>query len=203
MLFRRFPLSTSALLFLLLVPATPALSSPNSHDGGFFLRLSAGAGIASTELSEGGDEFKIDGPSGDLNLAVGAVVVPNLAIHATLFGWFMSEPDAEFNGEKGTLEEDVGLSAIGAGITYYIDPANVYLSSSVGAGELSVEGDNFTITTDKGIVVDITVGKEWWVGQSWGIGVAGAAVLHSIPDGDVDGNWSGPGFAVRFTATMN
>jgi hypothetical protein len=73
----------------------------------------------------------------------------------------------------------------------------------VGIGSLTLEADDEDLESDNGVVIDLTIGKEWWVGRNWGLGVAGSLGLHSIPDPDVDENWSGPSFAVRFSATMN
>jgi len=78
-------------------------------------------------------------------------------------------------------------------------PANIYLSPTVGLGRLSIDNDH----TDIGLVTDLTIGKEWWVGSQWGLGVAGAVGFHSISDGDVDGSWEAVTFAVRFSATTN
>lgn len=190
-------------LIVFLLFAGTAQASPNSHDGGFFLRLAGGAAFAATEITDGDDKIKIDGPGGDMNIAIGGVITPGLAIHGTLFGWFLSEPDVDINGMSGTLNSDLNLTAIGGGITYYIEPANVYFSFSAGGGEISIEADNVMITSDTGLVIDASLGKEWWTSDNWGLGVAGSFGYHSIPDGDVDENWTGSSFGVRFTATRN
>jgi len=39
-------------------------------------------------------------------------------------------------------------------------------------------------------------------GGNWGLGVAGAFGYHNVADGDVNENWSGTSFVLRFTATM-
>lgn len=177
---------------------------PKDHSGGFFLRLSAGGGYADTKLEDETASIKISGGGADVNLAIGAVVANNLAIHATLFGWGVSDPDVELAAEGTTLDSftasgDVLLSAIGGGLTYYIMPINIYLSGSVGVASIDFDGAE----TDSGVAMDLTIGKEWWVGNSWGLGVAGAFGYHSISDGDVDLKWEGSGVGLRFTATMN
>ncbi|MGQ0721749.1 MAG: hypothetical protein ACT4PE_09285 [Candidatus Eiseniibacteriota bacterium] len=182
--------------------ATAAPNGPRDHAGGFFLRLSAGGGTAKTSIEEAGSELEVSGTSADLNLAIGAVVAPNLAVHGTIFGWVLSDPDVELDGMSGTADGDVDMSAFGAGLTYYFMPVNLYLSGSVGAGSLSASGD-IDGETDTGIAVDLTAGKEWWVGNGWGLGAAAAFQYQSFPDGEVDANWSGPAFALRFSATMN
>ena len=46
------------------------------------------------------------------------------------------------------------------------------------------------------------VGKEWWVGTDWGIGVAGQVLIVRASD-DFLGDIGGLGFGVLFSATYN
>ena len=195
----------SALLVCLTLATRPALAGePRTHDG-FFLRLSAGVGSANSEIEDSGTDVEFSGGTGDGNIAIGAVVARNLAVHGTLFGWVASDPDIDVEGlGSGETNGDLDLSGFGAGVTYYFMPVNMYLSGSLGAGQLSFDGDNgFDGESDTGIIGDITLGKEWWVGGSWGLGVAGAFGFHSIPDEGIDENWSGTSWAIRFSATLN
>jgi len=201
---------TSLLTVLVLLSTAHAGGSPRAHDGGFFLRLSAGGGGANTgadNIPVSQDEiadFDVSGTVGDLNIAIGAIVSENLALHGTLFGWTMSDPDLEIDGrEVGELNADFTMSALGVGITYYLMPINIYLSPSIGFGVLSIDAGSVEGDSDAGLALDLSAGKEWWVGNSWGLGAALGATYHSAPDGDIDENWSGWSFAVRFTATFN
>jgi hypothetical protein len=191
-------------MLVLLLSGHASAGNPREHDG-FFLRLSGGGGAAQAEIEESGDTFGLSGGSGDLNIAIGHTVARNLALHGTLFGWLLSEPDLKVNGsELGSVENvDIDLTAFGGGLTYYFMPVNIYLSGSAGAATLTVDSPDVDTETDTGFFGEITLGKEWWVGGSWGLGLAGAAGFHSIPDGDVDDSWSGASFALRFTATLN
>ena len=191
-----------------IVPNTSFAGEPRTHDG-FLLRLSAGGGVANTQIDSPLGEYEINGPAGDMNIAIGGMVAPNLSLHGTLWGWAASEPDVDFDvpviGSGSTnLDGTVTLSAIGGGLTYYIMPANLYLSGSVGMGTLAVDGDNFDADTEAGLTFDLTLGKEWWVGDAWGLGLAGGFGYHSVPaDDDLDENWSGTSFTLRFSATLN
>jgi hypothetical protein len=182
-----------------------AVNSPRAHDGGFFLRLSAGVGTASTSADDPDfGEWEISGVSGDVNFAIGGIVSPNLALHGTLWGWSTTDPDVELDGDDaGTLNGDLSVSAIGAGLTYYFMPSNLYLSGSLGLASMSIDTDLGDFGSDTGLAVDITLGKEWWVGRSWGLGIAGALGLHSVGAEDIEENWSGASFGLRFSATMN
>jgi hypothetical protein len=187
--------------------ASAAWAGPRDHMEGFFMRLSAGGGAAESELESGGNTGKISGEGGDLNFAIGGIVSPNLALHGTLWGWSLTDPDVTLAGPWGSVSgqanADFSLGAVGVGLTYYFMPANFYLSGSVGVGALSLDAGGVTFDSDAGGVIDITLGKEWWVGNRWGLGVAAGLNYHSIPDGGVDANWKGPGFGIRFSATYN
>ena len=207
-MFRRQSLLT-ALFFgsLFVLPATVAAGEPRTHDG-FFLRLSLGGGTAKTSVEDATGEIELDGGAGDVNIAIGGVIAPNLALHGTLWGWSLTDPDASITiagvgSGSGKLDGDVTLGAVGGGLTYYVMPVNLYLSGSIGFGSIQLDSRQVDAETDTGVVVDLTVGKEWWVGNSWGLGVAGGFSYHSVPDGDIDENWSGTSFALRFSATLN
>jgi hypothetical protein len=110
---------------------------PRSHDGGFFLRLAPGGGFASSKITEEGDEMELRGATGNIGIAIGAVVSRNLAIHANLGNWLIPEPTIRIDGRE--LEpEDTSLSLFtyGAGFTWYFGSSNAYLTASAGAAEL-------------------------------------------------------------------
>ena len=180
--------------------------APRTHDG-FMLRLSAGGGSAGSNIEDPTGSIDLSGTAGEMNIAVGGMIQPNLAVHATLFGWSVSDPDADVNivgvGQgSGTLNGTATMSAIGPGVTYYFMPVNMYVSGSVGYGRFSLDGD-VEGSTDGGVAFDLSLGKEWWVGDAWGLGAAGGFGYHSLPDKDVSENWSGTSFALRFSATFN
>lgn len=197
-------------LAALLAGTAAAANQPRVHDGGFFLRLSAGGGGARTEIEDNaGDKMKFSGAAGDINFAIGAMVAPNVAVHGTIWGWSISEPDVEFNGGEGTANDaTVTMSAFGPGLTWYMGPSNFYLSGSVGAATLNLDqdlpgGGTISGDSDTGVAVDLTVGKEWWVGNRWGLGVAAGLGYHNIPPGDADNNFTGTSLGIRFSATFN
>jgi hypothetical protein len=180
---------------------------PRTHDR-FFLRLSAGGGGATTSIEDATGKIEFSGGVGDANFAIGGVVAPNLAIHGTFWGWSMSDPDAELTisgvgTDSGTLNGTVSMSAVGGGLTYYFMPVNLYLSGSVGIGSLHLDSDLSEKDTDSGVAVDFTLGKEWWVGNSWGLGLAGGFSYHSFNDPEISEKWSGPSYVLRFSATLN
>jgi len=194
----------TALLLTLLLSAGSAAAGPRDHQDGFFLRLSAGGGSGSSSIDDGTNEAEISGSVADVNIAIGAIITPNLALHGTLMGWSAQDPDLEFNGTTvGEINGDVTATGIGAGLTYFFMPVNMYLSGSLGVGSMELDAGNLSVETDSGLFADLTLGKEWWVGEKWALGLAGGVTMHSFGDPDVDENWSGTSFCLRFSASMN
>jgi hypothetical protein len=197
------------LVTILVLSSSPALAAERDHEEGFFLRLAAGAGPAGTEIEVDSDNrFKFDGTGADVEVAIGGIVMPNLAVHGTLWGWLITDPDAEIElfdvGEgSGTVDGDFSLSGIGAGLTYFIMPINMYLTGSVGFGVLSFDFGGLSLESDTGFSLEAALGKEWFVSDRWGIGLAVGITYHSISEPDVDENWSGISIPVRFSATLN
>ncbi len=196
------PVVALTLTTLILPRESFAGGGPRDHLG-FFLRLTAGGTYASSSVplnipgSTGGDS-DLSGFGGDFGFSLGGCVSENLALHGTLFSWALSDPDAEVPGlGEGELEGDYSMNAYGGGMTYYFMPVNMYLSGNIGLGFLSIDTSAGDDTSDPGIAMDLSVGKEWWVGNSWGLGLAGAFGFHSIDSA------SGYNVSVRFSATFN
>ncbi len=194
---------------LLVFCVSPAISGERDHEGGFFLRLAAGAGPAGTKFSnDTGDSVDLSGLGVDVEIAIGGVITPNLALHGTLWGWTIAEPDAEvvLGGGipvTGKLRGDLRINAVGIGLTYYFMPINLYLTGSVGFGSLTIDLETVSGESDTGVIVEAAVGKEWFVSNRWGLGVAVGVTVHSMPDAIASEKWSGISIPVRFSATFN
>lgn len=187
-----------------LVAAAADAGEPRQHDGGFFLRMALGGGYASTSIEDAGDELTFKGPSGNFEIAIGAMVKKNLAIHATLGAWAVLDPSAEFDGEEAHLDDvTLSLNGVGAGLTYYFGDSNFYLTGSAGAGQITLEFEGESNDTDWGVVLEASLGKEWWVSDRWGLGVAAGLGYHSVSPGEGNENFKGTSFSVRFSATFN
>ena len=197
----------AAFTFLSLIAFPAMAGKPRTHDR-FFLRMTGGLGHASNQLESGGDKAKYSGYAGDGDIAVGACVSPNLALHGTFFGWATEDPDLDVTlsgvNASGTASGMAAMSAAGGGLTYFFVPANVYVSGSLGAGSFVFSPKNGPDQETKtGLAIELTAGKEWWVGNSWGLGVAAGYIHSSVGDKNVSDNWSGNSFGVRFSATFN
>jgi len=189
--------------------------SGHRHEG-FLLRLSIGLGFGAVSGSDqvlSHEDVSLTGLGLHTQLAIGGALTENLILNADLFQTTIFNPKVKVGGndlgDANDIDEDIGvgedtnLAGIGIGVTYYIMPANVYVAGSVGIGEvIFVDGSGNRDGSDVGFVTDIMVGKEWWVGVDWGIGVAGQFVLVAAKD-DILGSVSGIGLGLVFSATYN
>lgn len=177
------------------------------HDG-FYLRLTTGVGsTTSIEETEVG-EFSFSGLSGNTTLGIGYAVVENLIINLDIFASTVTDPTVEIDGrDVGEVDAEVRITNIGVGATYYIMPINVYLASSIALAEGSVKSGRVAIETDTGYGINVAIGKEWWVSDNWGIGVAGQLFHTVLPNEDlITGevfDLKTTSLAILFSATFN
>ena len=84
--------------------------------------------------------------------------------------------------EIGEADAEVTISNIGIGSTHYFMPINVYVSSSFALAKGTVESEGEELETDNGIGINLAIGKEWWVSDNWGLGVAAQLSSTVLPD---------------------
>jgi Outer membrane protein beta-barrel domain len=196
----RFALLVAACL----LPASVYADEARSHDGGFFFRATLGGGASHTKFDDGLDEVKIKGPSGSADLAFGYGIAKNLILHANVGGWTIVDPTIEFNGvEFPTEDVDVNLTHLGGGLTYYFGDSNVFVTGFAGIGRLDATVEGEESGTDNGFAAGGGIGKEWWVGDRFGIGALASVETHSVPEQDLDDKWKGTSFALQLTLTLN
>jgi hypothetical protein len=192
------------------------------HEG-FMLRLTFGFG-------GGWANFQVDNPADDeielsswgwaFSLDVGGSLMPNLNLHGRWASLGLIEPELEVNGDDlGALDRVSAVAQLlGAGMTYYVMPANVYFTGVIGFSWLSLRTceeyyDEYyndiyydyacdATATDVGFGLNADIGKEWWLGKAWGLGLAGRFWYSYVEDDDtVDTKGEFLGFAVLFSAT--
>jgi len=183
--------------------------SAYNHNG-FLVRLAAGFGYTRAGR-DGDDELVLAGGGGMASIAFGGMIARNLALNLDIFGSSAFEPSVVVNGQDIGDADDTTMSigAVGIGVTYYLTPANVYFAASFGAAKGVIETRyrflGATVVekseSDVGFAINVMIGKEWWVGPEWGIGVAGQLIIGTLP-GDV-GDIHPFAVGVCFTATYN
>ncbi|HEY5091356.1 MAG TPA: hypothetical protein VIK30_15355, partial [Polyangia bacterium] len=180
---------------------------PNLHDG-FYLHMQIGGGgtrVSGTDAF--GESVKISGGSLSIGIALGGAITPNLIVFGTLFFSGLGMPDVSVGGfASGTSNGSAVVTGIGPGIAYYLEPFNVYFSGTLGAMAFEMDdvNGNAIYQTKAGIGCQILVGKEWWISQDWGLGVAGEFVGASMKDKSDNGiTWSATAFSLLFSTTYN
>ncbi len=175
-----------------------------THHGVFFRGL-LGAGGFQTSSTQGTDSYKVSGSGGGLGLALGGAVTPSLIVYGEVFDDVASSPTFTMNGQMSSSGSDVraGVVGFGPGLAYYF-PSNFYLGGALVAARLTIQQNGQEIgRSDTGVGVDLHVGKEWWVSDSWGIGLALQLFVGSIPDNQVNASWKTSGGTLAFSATYN
>jgi hypothetical protein len=212
-------------LALAAVAALPAAlfaqdAGSRRHDG-FYLSISPGIGFGESkaDLTEAGgswDHVTYRGPGGMLDLKIGGALTPNLILSGDFIGRNVQGPEVETIGGTDQADNDVVLAdgTLGLGLTYYIMPANVFFSGTIGVGQFALTNptddadDDERIETNPGLSIHAKVGKEWWVSDNWGLGVAAGygwigAERDESSDADFNGKYSSHKFYVLFNTTFN
>jgi hypothetical protein len=185
--------------------AAYAQGGARTHDG-FFLQLDLGGGYLSSEFDEGGLQMKMDGGAGEFSVAVGYNVVPNFIIGGQLWGASVSDADLEVNGAAVPADVTLTLGGIGVNLTYYFMPINVYVQATPSITTLTGEIDDDEADTDAGFGIRFAVGKEWWVSDSWAIGLNAQAAFSSNDDeapGGPSGSFGSRWYGLAFSATYD
>jgi hypothetical protein len=175
-----------------------------THDG-FYLHLDLGGGGFSSKAEEGGNSAEFSGGAGQFSVAVGYNVVPNLALAGHLWGVSADDPDFELNGVKvGTDDVRVRVGGVGVNLTYYFMPVNIYLSATPTITVASLKVGAAEFETDSGFGIRLAAGKEWWVSDSWGIGLNLQYAYSSNDEKGLDpATWKTNWFGVAFSATYD
>lgn len=163
--------------------------------------------------------MKIKGISTNTSLSIGGAVGKDLIFNADIYGTSMSTPTTNY--EEDMEVDDLQVSGIGVGITYYFMPSNIYFLGSLGFSKLDQDGksdsycyidglpyDDFKLESEIGLGIKFSVGKEWWVSDNWGVGLAGLFQYnhanmdsreYSLDQADADTFT----LAILFSATFN
>ncbi len=125
----------AGVLFGASVSATPV--RPPAHQG-WMLRAAIGAGYDDTAFSP--VDVSLNGASMSSHLAIGGYVIPNLALHATLWNGLVFSPHASGGTFfSGGIDFHMSCTGFGAGITYVLPSIDVFASVSGGVATISAE----------------------------------------------------------------
>lgn len=161
--------------------AYAAKAGAQTHDG-FYLRMGIGLGYLSAKdklefsfgnaTSSGDATISGTGVSGEF--ALGGTVAPGLVLGgASQFGVF-PKPKVSSGGQSVTADNGVVLSSLGLLLDYYIDPKDgFHIQGLVGYATLQSTNSSNNSKTPSGLALSAGVGKEWWVGDEWSVGILG------------------------------
>jgi hypothetical protein len=187
---------------------TQAMLDTTSHRHlGFYLRPDLGLGYLTSSEPADTVSVTISGVAGLAGLAIGGAVVEDFILAVHIFDAYTPNPSVSAGGPSvSTTDTSFTLWGIGPEATYYIQPANVYLSGTLGFTKMSLAHGNASVSSDWGFGFRAAVGKEWWAGDHWGVGIAGHVTFSTNPDPAANGSkptlstWT---VGAAFSATYN
>lgn len=176
------------------------------HEG-LFMRLDAGGGFLKAATTINGSSGALSGAAGSFGFSLGGNVVEDLSLFGHVGISVVTDPQNTLPGALSTSGTTLSFAAVGPGMNYYFMPANAYVSGMLLITRLTISGDNTSGSTQAGFGAKVAVGKEWWVGEHWGMGIAGQLTFGSNADQDT-GTGSTPTWttitpALAFSASFN
>jgi len=181
-----------------------AQSTAHRHLGVFF-RADIGVGYLRSSTSQNGSTESISSVSLPLAVAVGGAVSENWILGAEL--WFAYGPSPKITVDSSSAsppDSNVFLGNLGLLVVHYFMPANIYLSFAPGVSRLQFGFQGNTARTNYGFGAKLAVGKEWWVSDHWGLGIAVEGLFAINQDsGSSPPTWTTFGGGLTFSATFN
>lgn len=149
------------------------------------------------------EQLSLQGAGPELNVRLGGTPVTNFVVFGEVSVQLAPSPTAELGGQSYETNDSTQLSfnTIGPGVAYYFGPSSFFVSGTLGlaAAELDAGGHR---ATANGFGFRLGVGKEWWVSDQWGIGLAANYSQASVTD-DVDAEFTSRAFGLSFSATYH
>jgi hypothetical protein len=172
---------------------------PRTHDG-LYVRLFAGPAYLD---ASGPEALSLSGPGLTLGLATGYAVREDLILFVEGRAVIWRGPSSGSEG-PGLTDPVVVEAGFGMGLAFYFMPANLYASASLAAARLTLRtGDGVgDRSTGWGPGLSLLLGKEWWLGDAWGLGAA-AQVSYSKLSDERSGSWGTTVVGVALSATFN
>ncbi len=160
-------------------PVAPPGDATMHRHFGFFLRPDLGAGYMVTSEPTGttSGDLTISGPAGVFGFAIGGAVAENVILAAHLYDGVVVSPNVSLSSGQSVTASNASLTMFGMGpeFTYYFMPANIYFSGMVALTRMSLTANGRDSSSNVGFGARLALGKEWWVGDHWGLGLVGHA----------------------------
>lgn len=208
------------ILFTILAFSAIVFAEPYVHDG-FYMNFKTGFGYMDLQ-SDKTDYSYVDlkSPlSQSLAFKLGGAVNPHLAIVGAMSLSAAAGEVKSRNAYYSDKSDAMLLSLIlGPGIVFYPVQGgvmdNFFIGATFGLGICGIDldgaylswddGDGVSSNTATGFGVSLEIGKEWWVGDNWSLGVDLVYTYVSGDDVDYDGlEWKSNAIQLRFTITRS
>lgn len=128
---------------------------------GFYLSLGAGPVFGNVKDDLGSYTMDMSGTGAIFDFKIGGAVKENLILHAAMISNTMKGPNIKVSNNPSMKANDnlnVGEAMFGAGLTYYVMPANVFFSGTVGIGNFSIidtENSDNNVSTQRGFSMQL------------------------------------------------
>jgi hypothetical protein len=179
--------------------------SPGRRHVGIYIRPDLGYGYLDTSASQGTTSTTISGLAATFGLAVGGAVAEGHILAVHVWDMVVMDPNVSY-GTGSVANFDASLSLLGLGPEYTAySKDNLYLSISPSVTRTWISGNTTTSgKTNWGYGGRVAVGKEWWVAEHWGLGIAGhLSASFNKASGGNGLTWTTFAGALAFSATYN
>jgi hypothetical protein len=189
-------------------PTAQPLDSTVRRHFGFFIRPDLGLGYMHTSEPTGTSlgDMTISGAAGLFGVVIGGAVSENVIIAGHIYDAVVVDPTVSFSSgaSSGTSNAKIAMFGFGPSVTYYWMPSNIYFTGSLAVTRLTLSNNGRDANSDYGIGGRFGFGKEWWVSDHWGLGIAGHLSLSTNKDtGSNPPTLSTWAFGATFSATYN
>jgi hypothetical protein len=194
--------------------------SARRHDG-FMLRFSLGVGGGVVREHVSGDTTNVIGTSGRTakysgvtlgpTLDIGGALDENLVLHGRLSLLALPSPKLTDDGQDAGTAKDliVNTTVLGPALSYYFMPLNVFATAAIALCTVRFDykegSGGVSRSSGTGLSLQLDGGKEWWVGDSLGLGAAVRLEYSSIARHDDNAGWTREysllGASAMFSAT--
>ncbi len=193
--------------------AQPAAAAPqpgpkpgaHTHDG-FFLQMNGGLGSLWSSSKQSTGTTKASGAMASGSLTIGGAVAPNLVLAAQAWEVAGVAPDVDLSGQTTSdrrTNSVLVLFGLGVNLTYYFMPANVFVSATPSFGRLFLARELRAQDTELGFALRLAAGKEWWVSDSWALGLAVEYAYGANAERDGGPTWKTNSVGLAFSATYD
>ena len=176
---------------------------------GLFLRLDFGFGYQSSTTSASQTLFRFDsahGGAGEFALAIGGAVKENLFLSGEFWSTWLPWPTLTLRGTSISTGSSLSNSLLGIGpnFTWYLMPADVFLSVTPALTWVTFSDVFASYSTDVGFGTRFSIGKQWWVAPHSTVGVSGWFIFSFNKEGGgSNATWDTFAGGLGFTATIN